>query len=184
MVFNEYLAKEDRGEERLLRLEVGYLKVRLPGWPDDLTLVVVKGFGDEPLMLLTDLRLTRARKSIWHMVAAYLTRWRIEETLRYLKQSYQLEDIRVLRYVRLQNMMAIVMAVIYFTAVYLGIRLRLRVLARHVMKAARRVFGIPDFRLYALADGIKHVLFNRSKGLGAYPRPPEPPFFQRPLFSP
>jgi len=48
---------------------------------------------------------------------------------------------------------------------------------------ARRVFGIPDFRLYALADGIKHVLFNRSKGIGTYPRPPEPVFFQRPLFS-
>lgn len=48
---------------------------------------------------------------------------------------------------------------------YLGVRLRLRVLARHVIRAARRVFGIPDFRLYALADGIKHCLFGRSQGL-------------------
>jgi hypothetical protein len=81
-------------------------------------------------------------------------------------------------------MMVIIMAVIYFTAVYLGIKLKLRVLARHLVKAARRVFAIPDFRLYALADGIKHVLFNRSKGIDTYPRPPEPILFQRPLFSP
>jgi hypothetical protein len=184
MMFNEYIAREETGEEKPVRLEVGSRKVRLPGRTESLTLVVVKGFGHEPMMLLTNLPLRRARKSIWHVVAAYLTRWRIEETLRYIKQSYQLEDIRVLRYVRLQNMMVIVLAVIYFTAVYLGIKLKLRVLAGHLVKAARRVFGIPDFRLYALADGIKHVLFNRSKGLGTYLGQSEQSFFQRPLFSP
>jgi hypothetical protein len=37
----------------------------------------------------------------------------VEETIRFLKQSYQLEDIRVLTYVKLQNMMALVTAVAY-----------------------------------------------------------------------
>ena len=78
------------------------------------------------------------------MVAAHLTQWRIEEMLRFIKQSYRPEDIRVQRYIRLQNMLAILMAVVYFTAVYLG-KLKLRVLARHLVKAACRVFGIPDF---------------------------------------
>jgi hypothetical protein len=136
------------------------------------------------MMLLTNLAVKRSRKSVWHVVAAYLTRWRIEETIRFIKQSYRLEDIRVLRYVRLQNMMAILMAVVYFTAVYLGIKLKLRVLARHIVRAARRVFGIPDFRLYALADGIKQLLFNRERGLSAYLDPPEPLSFQRQLFDP
>ena len=77
-----------------------------------------------------------------------------------------------------------VMAVAYFTSVYLGLKLKLRVLARHVFKAARRVFGIPDFRLYALADGIKHFLFNRSKGLRIALPPPKPRFVQRLLFDP
>jgi hypothetical protein len=39
--------------------------------------------------------------------------------------------------------------------VYLNLRTKLRVLTGHVLQAARRVFGIPDFRFYALADGIK-----------------------------
>ena len=30
-------------------------------------------------------------------------------------------------------------------------------LAAHLLKAAKRLFGIPDFRLYALADGIREV---------------------------
>jgi hypothetical protein len=109
--------------------------------------------------------------------------WRIEETIRFLKQSYQLEDVRVLKYVRLQNLMVLVTAVVYFTAVFLGTRLKLRVLAGHVIRAALRVFGIPNFRLYALADGIKRFLFNPSKGLGLSPPPSEPRFVQRLLFD-
>ncbi len=89
----------------------------------------------------------------------------------------------MLRYVRLQNMMAILMAVVYFTAVYLGIKLKPRVLAGHLIKAARRAFGIPHFRLYALADGIRHLRSNRTHGLGAPPRPPGPAYQQRLLFS-
>jgi hypothetical protein len=55
---------------------------------------VVKGFGREPTMLLTKLRLKRRRKCTWPIVGACLTRWRIEETTRFMKQGYQLEDIR------------------------------------------------------------------------------------------
>lgn len=162
MLFHEYIAREGVKEEKPLKLEVGYRRVRLPNHSQELGLVVVKGFGEEPMMLLTNLRLRQSRKSTWHVIQAYLTRWRIEETIRFVKQSYQLEDIRVLKYVRLQNMMAILTAVLYFTAAYLEIRVKLRVLSKHLVRAARRVFGIPDFRLYALTDGIKQLLFNRS----------------------
>ncbi len=91
-------------------MEVGYRRVRLPDREDELGLVVVKGFGREPMMLLTNLCLKRSRKCVWHIVEAYLTRWRIEETIRFMKQSYQLEYIRLLKYSHLQNMMAILMA--------------------------------------------------------------------------
>ena len=37
------------------------------------------------------------------MVEAYLTRWRIEETLRFSKQAYQMEDVRVLCYQSLKK---------------------------------------------------------------------------------
>ena len=120
------------------------------------------------MMLLTDLRVTKSRKSIWWVVKSYLTRWRIEETIRFLKQSYQVEDIRLLTYPRLQNMMAILTAVAYFAMVYLGLRTKLRVLARHVMGASRRLFGIPDFHFYALADGIREYLFGRQSGLDGF----------------
>lgn len=96
------------------------------------------------------------------MIEAYLTRWRIEETIRFVKQSYQLEGIRVLTYERLRNMMGLVLATSYFAAVYLGVRAKLEILVTHVLKAAKRIFGIPDFRYYAIADGIRELLLRHN----------------------
>ncbi len=91
------------------------------------------------------------------MVSAYLTRWRIEEAIRFIKQSYDLEDVRVLSYQRLRNMAVLVNAVAFFTAAVLGTRIKLDILATHLLRASKRLFGIPDFRLYALTDGIREV---------------------------
>ncbi len=76
-----------------------------------------------------------------------------------------MEDICLLTYDPLQNMKAILTAVAYFAMVYLGIKTKLGVLARHVLKAAWRLFGMPDFRFYALAHGIRDLLFGRKNGL-------------------
>jgi hypothetical protein len=147
-------------------LEYGFRPVRLPQRPDvPLSLVVVRGLGEQPMMLLTNLPMRRNRKLLWRLVSAYLTRWRIEEAIRFTKQSYDLEDIRVLTYERLRNMVVLVNAVAFFTAVVLGTRIKLEILATHLATAAKRLFGIPNFRLCALAEGIKEVC-SRS------PRPP------------
>lgn len=119
--------------------------------------MVVRGLGEQPMMLLTDLPMRKNRKVLWWVVSAYLTRWRIEESIRFIKQSYALEDIRVLTYERLRNMAVLVNAVAFFTAVVLGTSIKLNILASHLLKAAKRIFGIPDFHLYALADGIREV---------------------------
>jgi hypothetical protein len=165
MLFHETIVREEAGQERLIHLACGLRKVRLPNRREELTLVVVKGFGKEPLMILTNLNVRRSRKSIWHVVVSYVTRWRIEDVIRFVKQSYHLEDIRCLTYHRLQALMVLVTAAAYFAAVYLGLRMKLRVLAGHVLRASKRVFGIPDFRLYALADGIRQFLYSQTQGL-------------------
>ncbi len=122
-----------------------------------LWLVVVRGLGEKPMMLLTNLPMRKNRKILWWVVSAYLTRWRIEEAIRFIKQGCNLEDIRVPTYERLRNRAVLVNAVAFFTAVVLGTRIKLDILATHLLKAAKRLFGIPDFRLYALADGIREV---------------------------
>jgi len=69
-------------------------------------------------------------------------------------------------------------------SVYQGAKLKLGVLGGHVVKAARRVFGIPDFRFYALADGIKAYLFGQKRGLYGCFSSRDPDTGQRWLFSP
>jgi len=153
------IVREVKGQEQVFHLSYGFRVVRLPDYPQvPLFLVVVQGWGEKPLMLLTSLPLRKNRKTIWWIVSAYLTRWRVEETIRFGKQSYQVEDIRVLTYERLRNLIVLVMAAMFFTAVIIGTKMKLLILASHVLKAAKRLFGIPDFRYYALSDGIREIL--------------------------
>lgn len=157
-VYADTVVKEEKGEEKTYRLEYGYRPVKLPGRDEQLYLVVVRGYRDEPMLLLTDIPVRKNRNVLWRIVSGYLTRWLIEETIRFIKQSYSLEDIRVLKYERLRNLVALVMAAVYFSAVWLGESLKLKVLATHVAKVAKRFFGVPDFHYYALADGISVLL--------------------------
>ena len=134
-------------------------------------------------MLLTNLPLRKNRAAQLWVMQSYHTRWRVEETIRFIKQSYALEDVRVLTYRRLQNMMAPVLAVSYFTMAWLGGRLKLKAISKLLLEASRRIFGIPDFRFYALADGIKELLQRSDKGPLRF-LPQQTANSQIPLFSP
>jgi hypothetical protein len=153
------VVKIQDGHEKICDLRYGVEQVRLPGRKELLDLVVIAGFGKEPMMLLTN-ALNRARdsESLWWIAQIYLTRWKIEETFRFLKQSYQLEDIRVRKYQRLKNLVALVTAAAYFAATFLGQKMKLRILCEKLLIISQRFFGIPPFRFYALADGIKRIL--------------------------
>lgn len=169
--YRQSIVRQSGSEERIYELRFGATPVRFPGIDRSLSLVVVEGFGRKPLMLLTTLRVRRSYRSVWRIVESYLARWRVEETIRFLKQSYRLEDIRLLRYERLRTMATLVLAAAHFAAVYLGRRAKLEVFAQHLLNAAQRIYGVPEFRFYALADGIRQVLYSSRRGIG----PPKPP---------
>jgi hypothetical protein len=158
MLYAERIIREDRSEEKARTIEFGFRRVRLPGSEEELSLVVVKGFGEEPLMLLTNVEVKTTRRSVLFIVQAYIRRWQVEETIRFAKQTYGIEDIRLRKYVRLQNMIALALGALYFVMGWLGEGLKLRILMQHALTAAKRLFVIPDFRYYAAADGIKSNL--------------------------
>jgi hypothetical protein len=153
------IIKIQDGKEKTYELRYGAEPIRLPGRPEPLWLVVIAGFGEEPLMLLTDLPLpAKDSRSLWWIVQIYLTRWKIEETFRFIKQSYNLEDIRVMKYQRLKNLVILVTAAAYFAATFLGQQMKLHILCEKLLIISQRFFGIPPFRFYALADGIRRIL--------------------------
>jgi hypothetical protein len=160
------IIKVQGGHEKIYDLRYGVERIRLVGRDEPLHLVVVAGFGEEPILLLTNaLDGARDSQSLWWIAQIYLTRWKVEETFRFLKQSYNLEDIRVMKYQRLKNLVLLVTAAAYFAATFLGQKRKLRILCQKLLTISQRFFGIPPFRFYALADGIKKILSQTTLSL-------------------
>lgn len=63
-----------------------------------------------------------------------------------------------MKHQRLKNLVILVTAVAYFAATFLGQQMRLRILYEKLPIISQRFFGIPPFRFYALADGIRRIL--------------------------
>jgi len=156
--YQAQIIKIENGQEKIYQLRYGAEPFRLPGREEPLLLVVVAGFGQEPLLLLTNVGRVRDSQSLWWIAQIYLTRWKIEETFRFIKQSYQLEDIRVMRYQRLKNLVLLMTSAAYFATAFLGQKLKLKILCEKLLIISQRFFGIPPFRFYALADSIRNVL--------------------------
>lgn len=168
MLYAESIWRETEDGERHYEIQYGVLPVRLPGREEPLRLIVVKGFGEKPMLLLTDLAETDSRQSLWQVVEGYLARWRVEDAIRYIKQSYRLEDVRLLDYTRLKNMMAVVLAAAFFASVWLGESVRRGILVRNITRISKRLFGVPDFHYYAIADGIASLFRRYGKWAGCH----------------
>ena len=129
MRHSHHVEFDSHGRECSVQISFGAIPVRLPMHPEkELHMVVVRGFGSEPMMLLTSLPVNGSFESMWRIVEGYLTRWRIEETIRFVKQAYGFENIRVLSYRGIRNMASIVLATAYFASAWLG---------RHVKREVR-----------------------------------------------
>ena len=174
---------DSHGRECNVPVSFGAMPVRLPMHPEkELHMVVVKGFGRDPMMLITSLPVSGSFESQWRVVDAYLSRWRVEETIRFVKQSYGFENIRVLSYARIRNMASLVLASAYFATVWIGRHARREVLAEHIKRLGKRLNEVPQFAAYAIADGIRRAFTRFGKwvrataeSLSAKPEPASEP---------
>jgi len=116
--------------------------------------IVVRGYGKDDMLLATN-----TDKNPTAVLEIYLTRWKCEESFRFLKNEYNLEDVRVRSYVAIRNIVTILQAVFYFISVELGIRLRFSIVFKKLMEKAKRFFEVSIFKQYALADGLGRMLY-------------------------
>jgi len=164
--YQTVIIKYEDGKEEKKTVSYNALPVRLPGRDYTLFLVVVKGFGTEPMMLLTSCPVNvKIKEAVWRIVEIYLTRWKCDESFRYIKQCYNLEDIRVRHYTSIRNLVVLILAVAYFASVYLGDNLKLKMLVERIYLVSKRFFGVPTFFNYAIADGLYNLLFPDKTGI-------------------
>jgi len=161
------ITKIEDGKETVINISFGITEVSLTDKRDMLYYaVVIKGFGEHPMILLTNKEVNiNDSKSIYRIVEIYLTRWKCDECYRYIKQSYNLEDIRVQSYISIRNLTVIVHAIAYFTSIYMGMNLKLKIMVQKIFILSKRFFGIPTFFNYAMADGIFELLKKSTTGI-------------------
>ena len=164
-------AQKTRVEGQSSDQSIRSMVVRLPERPDiPLHLVVIRGFGTHPILLLTNVPPLPDREHAAWIADVYLTRWKCEEAHRFMKQSYQLEDVRVRSYVGLRNLYVLVHAVMYFVSVILGARAKLSLMFKKLCEKALRFYAVPAFFHYAVADAIHRLFFGSPTG----PQKPPP----------
>jgi hypothetical protein len=164
--YQTVIIKYQDGKEEKTTVSYNALPVKLPGYEHPLFLVVVKGFGKVPMMLLTSCPVSiKSKENLWRIVEIYLTRWKCDESFRYIKQCYNLEDIRVRHYTSIRNVVVLILAIAYFAAVYLGDNLKLKMLTERIYLVSKRFFGVPTFFNYAIADGLYNLLFPDKTGI-------------------
>jgi hypothetical protein len=161
------ITKIEDGKETIINILFGIKKVAMPASPDHwFYAVVVKGFGEHPMILITNLEVDiSVSKAIYYVVEVYLTRWKCDECFRYIKQSYNVEDVRVRSYTGIRNTIALVHAIAYFTSVYMGMSLKLKLCVQKIFILSKRFFGVPTFFQYAMADGIAELLNKARTGI-------------------
>ena len=119
-------------KEKLCRF--AYRRVKRPGIPGELTLVVqwLEGLA-EPWLLLTN-EAVRNEAEAWRIVAIYWRRMAVEESLRFLKSEVGLESFRVREFAAIQRVVALGMLVYSFLIELLEVG---GVLVRRLCRAAR-----------------------------------------------
>ena len=133
------------------------------------------------MLLLTNLDI-KGKQTCLRVVKTYLCRWRIEECYRFQKNQFDLENIRVLSMDSICAMVFLVSLLSGWIAMFANKQGESLLLAE-VLDRAKRVYDIPQFTLYAVADGIFDILKFATRGIRfALLRPPQS--HQLSLFKP
>lgn len=154
--------KEKSG--KTVNCKMSCIPVKLCEFPTkELTLAAVYGFGAEPMLLLSNLKM-QDKKRLCHIVAkVYLMRWRIEEYFKFKKQQFELEDLRVmsLQSIRNLNLFATL------AAGYIGLVSSVHsesIFLKELKECSKRIYEIPRFIFYALGYALERVLsMNRKR---------------------
>jgi len=141
--------------------KISIVSVRLPCKPNaDLNLVICRNLGKEPLLLLTNLKSDDPRLSVT-VTKVYLMRWRIEEFYGFKKQQFDFEDFRVRSLKSIRNLDLLLTIAIGYIG-FISEKQDDRRMVLEIIAISKRIYGIPKFVFYAIADGI-FALFAKCK---------------------
>jgi hypothetical protein len=141
-------------------LRIGSRRVFLPCINAVVTLVVVKGFGKIPMMLLTNIPIQLKNDyDLERIFRIYRARWQCEEWIRFVKTAYNLEDIRCLNWISIKNVVAFVLFVNNMLTKRFGYSAQTAKTREQLLILGKPIY--PEkakMTLYMLAEGFREVL--------------------------
>jgi len=143
------------GKPALRVTQIGWVKVRLPGREEELTLVVSRLAGvDKPMMLLTNLPVENL-KDAERVLRFYIRRWECEEGIRFLKCQVNLEKIRTFRWLAICRLVLLAGLVM----IYLGWLVEEHPnICDRLVCLSQPLPDKPDFLLYRLLGGLTEAI--------------------------
>lgn len=91
-------------------------------------------------------------------------RWRIEEFFKFEKQSFDFENLRVRSFKSIRNLDLLLTIAIGYIAEISDKSENIKLRAE-IIEFSKRLFGVPDFVYYLIADGIFEILKTVKTGI-------------------
>ena len=151
--FDKLIKRHGRPAVRIT--QIGWVKVRLPGRDEALTLVVSRLAGkDKPMMLLTNFPVENL-KDAKRILRFYIRRWECEEAIRFLKSQVNLEKIRTFRWSAIRRLVLLAVLVM----IYLGWLLESHPnICDRLVSLSQPLSDNPDFLSYRLLGGLTEAI--------------------------
>jgi hypothetical protein len=115
------------------------------------------------MLLITNLRSDDPRLAVT-VTKVYLLRWRIEEFHGFKKQQFNFEDLRVRSLNSIRNLDLLLTIAIGYIGM-LSEKAEDRRTVFELIHVSKRIFNVPRFKFYAIADGIFTVFAKCKQGI-------------------
>ena len=160
----KFVLRFEKKNRKQVDCKIAIVPIRLCFRPDvDLNLVICRGLGQEPMLLITNMKNDDERIAVT-VTKVYLLRWRIEEFYRFKKQQYGFEDFRVRSLNAIRNLDLLLTVAIGFIGL-MSEHADDKRIVMELIHISKRIFGVPRFRFYAIADGLFAVFARCKQGI-------------------
>jgi len=144
--------------------KISIVPIRLCCRPkEELNLVICRNIGQEPMLLITNLKSDDDRLAVT-VTKVYLLRWRIEEFHGFKKQQFGFEDLRVRSLNSIRNLDLLLTIVIGYIGM-ISERAEEKRMVMELIHISKRIYDVPKFKFYAIADGIFTVFARCKQGI-------------------
>ena len=163
----EFTLKFEAKNGKKAKCKISIVPVSLPKYQNrTLNLVVCKGLGKEPLMLLTNLDSDDPMLCLT-ITKVYLMRWRIEEYYKFKKQGFNFEKFLVRSLKSIRNLDLLLSVAIGYIGT-LSEKINESVEVMEIIEASKRLYGLANFTFYALSDGLAVILSKSYVGISSF----------------